>query len=132
MTDTPSSFNSEYFLTFKTNVWLIGAFIPVPSNTILSPPSKSCSSSKNNLDDKLSPVFPSNSILSWKVEPFCSWIILSSFSKVVVNSLVPVSNDWTVPVCPFVVRVLPKANVPDTSFKTKCALGSITGAFETV
>ena len=53
------------------------------------------------------------------------------FSNVVVSSLVPLSNALTVPICPSEVRVLPSANVPDISFKIKCALGKITGEFET-
>ena len=101
----------------------VGSVVPVASVKKLTPSSKSNSSSKRIPDgvdsELLSNVMPSFTVLD------TSPSVLITFSNVVLNTCVFVSQPDTVPVC--VVKVLPEANVPVTSFNTKWAWNVASG-----
>ena len=119
-------------LTLNVNVCGAGVNVPVPSRTIFSPSSKSCSSSKTIPSCVKSEVPCSNWIPSWNgiIAEVCSCSILITFSKLVDRTWVELSQLLIVPV--WLVKVLPAAKVPVTSLSTKCLVGNISGGLVVV
>ena len=101
----------------------VGVVVPVAFVKIFLPSSKSNTSSKRIPCGSYSALF-SNLIPFWTVV-VASPSVLITFSNVVLKTCVLAFQFFTVPVC--VVKVLPDANVPVTSFNTKWAWNVTSG-----
>ena len=93
--------------------------------------SNSCSSSRRIPSGVRSSV-PCSSWIPSLNELDCSCSTLITFWNVVSRTFVFVSQLLIVPVWPDETRVFPAAKVPDTSFKTKCALKEGSGGLLSV